>query len=176
MKWMEEITNVYRTDKKVTLKMYYCGGKRRSEKCWVHLNYVLVHQCNQCKKLVWSPVGGVWQNIWPTSPNNRCPTTIVMQIATQDCHSARGERNIGKHWFSPYLQATIENYIADSGWHPHSRTTKPECGRLGIRQGTQKEVGRATPKWPFPNNFAHPHSPESQGESGVVPPNPLYST
>ena len=29
--------------KKVTLKMYYCGGKRRGENFGVHLNYVLVH-------------------------------------------------------------------------------------------------------------------------------------
>uniref|UniRef100_A0A0E9RFU2 Uncharacterized protein n=2 Tax=Anguilla anguilla TaxID=7936 RepID=A0A0E9RFU2_ANGAN len=31
------------TDKKVMLKMYYCSAKRRGEKFWVHLNYVLVH-------------------------------------------------------------------------------------------------------------------------------------
>ena len=33
--------NVYGTDKR--LQMYYCGGKKRGEHFWVHLNYVLVH-------------------------------------------------------------------------------------------------------------------------------------
>ena len=74
------------------------------------------------------------------------------------------KRNIGKHWFSPYLQATIENYIVDSRWHPHSRMTKPERGRLGVHQGTQKEAGRDASNRPFPNNVAHPTALKVRGE------------
>ena len=39
------------------------------------------------------------------------PRLLPCRLTHKVCHSPRGKMNIEKHWFSPYLQATIDNYI-----------------------------------------------------------------